>query len=56
MNFSDLFDKTTNLSMDSVPHSQIVVSSRVRLARNLHQKPFPGWAKKSERITLMEEM
>ncbi len=56
MNFSDLFDTTKDLRMHSVPHSQIVVSSRVRLARNLHQKPFPGWAKKSERITLMEEM
>lgn len=38
------------------PHADIVVSSRVRLARNLDKKPFPGWAKKPERIALMEEI
>lgn len=38
------------------PHADIVVSSRVRLARNLDKKPFPGWAKKMERVALMEEL
>lgn len=56
MKFADLFINNRESLACSGPHSQIVVSSRVRLARNLHQKPFPGWAKKSERITLMEEM
>jgi len=32
------------------PHIQIVLSSRVRLARNLKKAPFPGWAKKAERV------
>jgi len=36
------------------PHRQIVVSSRVRLARNLAGKPFPGWAKKAERIEVLK--
>lgn len=36
------------------PHRQIVVSSRVRLARNLRGKPFPGWAKKVERIEVLK--
>lgn len=36
------------------PHSQIVVSSRVRLARNLKQHAFPGWAKKTERLQILE--
>src|SRR5215211_8004530 len=36
------------------PHHQIVVSSRVRLARNLRQRPFPGWAKKAERSQILE--
>lgn len=36
------------------PHRQIVVSSRVRLARNLRGKPFPGWAKKAERIEVLK--
>jgi protein arginine kinase len=34
----------------------IVISSRVRLARNLAKMPFPGWAKKSERIRILEEI
>lgn len=38
------------------PHRQIVVSSRVRLARNLRERPFPGWAKKAERIEIVEEI
>ncbi len=36
------------------PHRQIVVSSRVRLARNIKGKPFPGWAKKAERIDVLK--
>lgn len=32
----------------------IVVSSRVRLARNLHSHPFPGWAKKPDRLKVVE--
>jgi protein arginine kinase len=36
------------------PHREIVVSSRVRLARNLREKPFPGWAKKAERLEVLK--
>src|SRR6186997_720047 len=36
------------------PHHQIVVSSRVRLARNVQKFPFPGWAKKAERLQILE--
>ena len=36
------------------PHDRIVMSSRVRLARNLKSFAFPGWAKKSERIKALE--
>src|SRR5258707_7093729 len=32
----------------------IVISSRVRLARNLKQRAFPGWAKKAERTAILE--
>src|SRR5271157_2154360 len=38
----------------SGPHDRIVMSSRVRLARNLRSMPFPGWAKKAERIKALE--
>ena len=36
------------------PHHQIVISSRVRLARNLEERAFPGWAKKAERTQILE--
>ncbi len=36
------------------PHDRIVMSSRVRLARNVKDSSFPGWAKKPERIRILE--
>ena len=36
------------------PHDRIVMSSRVRLARNLRDFSFPGWAKKPERVRALE--
>jgi protein arginine kinase len=36
------------------PHDRIVMSSRVRLARNLKDASFPGWAKKPERVRVFE--
>ncbi len=36
------------------PHDRIVMSSRVRLARNLKDAAFPGWAKKPERMRVFE--
>jgi protein arginine kinase len=36
------------------PQSHIVISSRVRLARNLRNFAFPGWAKKADRIAVLE--
>ncbi len=36
------------------PNSKIVMSSRVRFARNIRDFPFPGWAKKAERQKLLE--
>ncbi|GAB4172840.1 MAG: protein arginine kinase [Terrimicrobiaceae bacterium] len=37
----------------SGPEGKIVFSSRVRLARNLRERPFPGWAKKAERVEVL---
>ena len=34
--------------------TKVVVSSRVRLARNLKGYAFPGWAKKHERLQILE--
>lgn len=36
------------------PNSKIVLSSRVRLARNLRGFSFPGWAKKADRQKALE--
>jgi protein arginine kinase len=36
------------------PHDRIVMSSRVRLARNVRDAAFPGWAKKPERVKILE--
>src|SRR5436190_2200104 len=36
------------------PHDRIVMSSRVCLARNVKEAAFPGWAKKPERIRVLE--
>src|SRR5687767_7960764 len=36
------------------PHDKIVMSSRVRLARNVKNLAFPGYAKKAERIKTLE--
>jgi protein arginine kinase len=38
------------------PHDRIVMSSRVRLARNLRGASFPGWAKKPERVKILETL
>src|ERR1700691_550659 len=38
----------------SGPHDRIVMSSRVRLARNLRGLAFPLWSKKPERIKALE--
>ncbi|NBR86605.1 MAG: protein arginine kinase [Proteobacteria bacterium] len=36
------------------PNDRIVMSSRVRLARNLKKLPFPAWAKKPDRLRVLE--
>src|SRR5437016_6578909 len=36
------------------PYDRIVMSSRVRLARNLKEAAFPGWAKKPDLVRVLE--
>jgi len=31
-----------------------VITSRIRLARNLHRQPFPGWAKRDQRAAALD--
>ena len=56
MKLSRIIANTGEWLSGAGPHDQIVVSSRVRLARNLKGKPFPGWAKKVERVAVLEEV
>jgi len=51
---SSLFSSGGEWARNDGPHHQIVISSRVRLARNLKGHPFPGWAKKSDRLQTLE--
>jgi protein arginine kinase len=43
-----------DISRRKGPHDRIVMSSRVRLARNLKEAAFPGWAKKPERVRVLD--
>lgn len=53
MKFSRIIANTGEWLSGDGPNRHIVVSSRVRLARNIRNKPFPGWAKKAERLEVM---
>jgi protein arginine kinase len=48
MNFEDLINHVASWLKGSGPNSNIVISSRIRLARNLSKMPFPHWAKKQD--------
>ena len=54
MKFQNLMASTGEWLRGEGPHHQVVVSSRVRLARNLRNRSFPGWAKKAERTMILE--
>jgi len=54
MKFSRIIANSGEWLSGDGPNRQIVVSSRVRLARNLSKKPFPGWAKKAERLEVVK--
>ncbi|TRZ95469.1 protein arginine kinase [bacterium] len=48
MKLSDLLNHTSEWLKGTGPHSDIVISSRIRLARNLDKFPFPHWANKKQ--------
>ncbi|MEI6351031.1 MAG: protein arginine kinase [Verrucomicrobiota bacterium] len=54
MKISALLSSGGEWTRSTGPHHQIVISSRVRLARNLRGYPFPGWGKKTDRLQVME--
>ena len=54
MNIHDFLTPPLEAMKREGPHDRIVLSSRVRLARNLTDFSFPGWAKKAERVQALE--
>lgn len=54
MNVLEYISTPAEASQREGPHSRIVLSSRVRLARNIRQWPFPGYAKKPDRIKALD--
>jgi protein arginine kinase len=56
MAMRNILSKTSDWLRGDGPHHQIVVSSRVRLARNLRGVAFPGWAKKTERAATLDKI
>ncbi len=54
MKFSNVMTTAGEWLRGEGPHHQIVISSRVRLARNLRNRAFPGWGKKPARIEVLE--
>ncbi len=54
MNIHDFLSPPVEAARRTGPHDRIVMSSRVRLARNLRGLAFPGWAKKAERVKALE--
>jgi protein arginine kinase len=56
MKLEQLLKSTSEWVQTEGPQNRIVLSSRVRMARNLRQYAFPGWAKKAERQRALETM
>jgi protein arginine kinase len=54
MTIHEFLSSPAETSKRNGPHDKIVMSSRVRLARNLKGIPFPGWAKKPDRVRSLE--
>ncbi len=54
MRFNTLIKHPADWMKGSGPHSDIVMTSRVRLARNLRGYPFPGYSAEKQRIELLE--
>ena len=54
MKFDDVMASPGEWLRGEGPHHQVVISSRVRFARNLRDRAFPGWAKKAERLAILD--
>jgi protein arginine kinase len=55
MQINDLINHTSEWLKGTGPHSDIVISSRIRLARNLSKYPFPHWASKPQLNAVLQK-
>jgi len=56
MRFSTLMKYPADWMLGLGADNSVVLTSRIRLARNLHGEAFPGWARKAHRAELLERM
>ena len=56
MRFSTLIKHPADWMTGGVGEHGAVLTSRIRLARNLRNHPFPGWAKREQRAAALELM
>ncbi len=54
MKLDDLINHTSEWLKGTGPNADIVISSRIRLARNLEKAPFPHWADKKQSLAALE--
>ena len=53
MRFSTLVKHPADWMTGKGEDNSVVITSRIRLARNLNELPYPGWAKKEERKDIL---
>ena len=56
MELNDFLTHNSEWLKGTGPNSDIVISSRIRLARNLDKLPFPHWANKKQREEVLERI
>jgi len=56
MQINDLLNRTSEWLKGTGPNSEIVISSRIRLARNLDKIPFPHWAAKKQAEDVLQKI
>jgi len=56
MRFTTLIKYPADWMTGEGADNAVVLTSRIRLARNLAGIPFPGWAKKNQRAEALEQM
>ena len=56
MRFSTLIKHPADWMTGGQGEHGAVLTSRIRLARNLRRQPFPGWAKRDQRAAVLDLM